>query len=185
MVSRHLSVQIWCLVILLASSDLLGESIWMYKKSRPGEKGVGLRGNIHVGGDDSNWGGTETQRYYRSDLEQNSEYFIPTASRKSWTFHRPSRYEIGKPLPQAETAGKNGPDGMPSDIFPSPLTPPVYTSKDASVDNQAWEKCCSPALSMLYIVIPLQSSKFSYRKISGLSRIYRLIWDFFFIHEHA
>jgi hypothetical protein len=26
---------------------------------------------------------------------------------------------------------------MPSDIFPSPLTPPVYTSKDASVDNQA------------------------------------------------
>ena len=136
-VSKHLSVQIWCLLILLANSVLFGESIWMYAKSRPGEKAVGLRGNANVDGNDSSWGGKETQRYYRSDLEESSEYFIPTASRKSWTFHRPSRYDIGKPLPQAETSGQKGPDGMPSDIFSSPLNPPVYTSKDVSVDNQA------------------------------------------------
>ena len=135
--SKHLGAQIWCLLILLASSVLFGESIKMYDGSRPGKKGVGLRGNANGDGDDSSWDGKETQRYYRSDLDENSEYFIPTASRKSWTFHRPSRYDIGKPLPtQAETSGQKGPDGMPSDIFSSPLTPPVYTTKDASVGNQ-------------------------------------------------
>jgi hypothetical protein len=60
--------------------------------------------------------------------------------RHRWKYHRPSRFDVGAPLPQTgfKAAGSEGGgsesgvhnlQGMPLDYFPTPLDPPTYATE--------------------------------------------------------
>ena len=82
-------------------------------------------------------------KYRRSDLDRDSELYIPASIRNRWKYYIPSRMAVGMPLAQEGDAhlppesikkwesGKTplNENGMPMDIFPNPIDPPNYKAK--------------------------------------------------------
>ena len=70
--------------------------------------------------------------YYRSDMDKNSEYYIPKSVRHSWHLLRPSLNEVGIPVPlpkSSHQAEKKTKFGMPLEF--EPQNPPEYVSTKA------------------------------------------------------
>ena len=88
-------------------------------------------------------------KYRRSDLDRESELYIPASLRNRWKLYLPSRMAVGMPLAQegnenvaAETiqkweAGKTplNLNGVPMDFFPNPIDPPNYKSEQLDVES--------------------------------------------------
>ena len=110
---------------------------------------MGLAG-MGMGGSEQK-GGKSIYSYYRSDMDRSSAFYVPPSLRHRWKYHRPSRFEVGAPLPQdgfkpsgseggsdaaAGSEGGGSPhtlQGMPLDYFPNPLDPPMY--KTTTMDD--------------------------------------------------
>ena len=94
-----------------------------------------------------------TYKYRRSDLDRDSELYIPASLRNRWKLYLPSRMAVGMPLAQegsenvaAETiqkweAGKTPPNlnGVPMDFFPNPIDPPNYKSQQLDVESTSFD----------------------------------------------
>ena len=92
-------------------------------------------------------------KYRRSDLDRESELYIPASLRNRWKLYLPSRMAVGMPLAQegnenvaAETiqkweAGKTPPNlnGVPMDFFPNPIDPPNYKSEQLDVESTSFD----------------------------------------------
>ena len=105
--------------------------------------------------EDHAWGGSEVYKYHRSDLDRDSDVYIPASVQGIWKHARPSLYDVGAPLPQkpdVKSTGKNVADdsssteqqgeikkqvnGMPLDVG-APLNPPSYKSTSASGEMES------------------------------------------------
>ena len=87
--------------------------------------------------EDHLWGGVEVYKYHRSDLERDSEVYIPASVKGIWKHNKPSLYDVGVPMAQKsgpekwwqpEAEVKKQLNGMPLDVAPAPLNPPNYES---------------------------------------------------------
>ena len=92
-------------------------------------------------------------KYRRSDLDRDSELYIPASLRNRWKLYLPSRMAVGMPLAQegnenvaAETiqkweAGKTplNLNGVPMDFFPNPIDPPNYKSEQLDVESTSFD----------------------------------------------
>ena len=101
--------------------------------------------------EDHAWGGVEVYKYHRSDLDRDSELYIPASVRGIWKHTRPSLYDVGVPLqqmPDSMSSAANGEDegerevkkqlnGLPLDVAPAPLNPPSYKSSPASGEMES------------------------------------------------
>ena len=73
--------------------------------------------------------------YYRSDMDKDSEYYIPKSVRQSWRLLRPSLQDVGVPVPARKNPKESWQNvkktkfGMPLEF--SPQNPPEYTSTKA------------------------------------------------------